>query len=676
MNKPAVAGSNHATIMKRILLALASLALFLPSAPRAEADVSIDFFYTNLSGGSWIEVGDYGYCWQPEIAVSNRDWRPYADGYWAYTDVGWTWVSYEDFGWATYHYGRWSRLRDHGWVWVPGYEWGPAWVSWRTGGDYVGWAPLPPRRYGYGGDEYVYSGRAIGTSVDIEFDIGPAYYNFVDVRYIGAPVLREHIYAPTQNITYINQTVNVTNITYNNSTVYNYGPDYNRLSAYSTRPIQRLTLQRDTSVDLNAAVQQGGVTKVQGDRLVVAAPPVVQKPAEPVAPKVVKTKVETPNVETGWMGVTDAKAKAQLQDKMKKEDPKKVPPPQIAPKNPDALNAAAPGASPGTETATAPGAGDAAAAGTNAANMDRGGRGKGKDKNQRGDAAAPTSQPQTADGSAPPQGNDTDVAPGAQNDQRGRGNRNKDRRGRDEVQPPAADTAPAVTTPDAGSVPPAAHDQSRGRGKRDRQTQSPNVPADAPVQPPAGAAPESAPPQPAPGLENERRERPNKERGRRDDAGAAQSGGRPPEVSPATSQQDAESSAPSAERPRNIDDARGRGRGKEKRERIEMPQQQAPAPEMAPPPQAPAREMMRERARERRERQEGPRDIAPPPQAPAREMMQEERGRGRRERQAMPPQIAPQPQGGPASGAPAPPPEGRGKPERKKKKDGDGGQQP
>ncbi|HSH37399.1 MAG TPA: DUF6600 domain-containing protein, partial [Chthoniobacterales bacterium] len=242
--------------MKRFLFALALFAFVLPGGRKAEAaDVSIDFFYTNLSGGSWIEAGDYGYCWQPDVAISNRDWRPYADGYWAYTDVGWTWVSYEDFGWATYHYGRWSRLRDHGWVWVPGYEWGPAWVSWRTGGDYVGWAPLPPRRYGggYGRGEVVYEGRAIGTSVDIEFDIGPAYYNFVDVRYIGAPVLREHIYAPTQNITYINRTVNVTNITYNDDRIYNFGPDYNRLSAYSTRPIHRLTLQRDTGADFTVA---------------------------------------------------------------------------------------------------------------------------------------------------------------------------------------------------------------------------------------------------------------------------------------------------------------------------------------------------------------------------------------------------------------------------------------
>ena len=182
-------------------------------------------------------MADYGYCFQPSVAVSNSDWRPYSDGYWAYTDLGWTWVSYEDFGWATYHYGRWANLDSYGWVWVPGYEWGPAWVSWRTGGDYVGWAPLPPQR-----GEVVYEGRAITNQVDVQFGIGPLYYNFVDIRYIGEPVLRGRILPPTRNVTIINNTVNVTNITYNNSIVYNYGPDYNRLNQYSTRPVQRLTL--------------------------------------------------------------------------------------------------------------------------------------------------------------------------------------------------------------------------------------------------------------------------------------------------------------------------------------------------------------------------------------------------------------------------------------------------
>jgi len=309
--------------MKKILLALTIFALLLPAARLAEADseVSVDFFYNNLSGGNWIEVGDYGYGWQPDVAVSDSDWRPYSDGYWAYTDVGWTWVSYEDFGWATYHYGRWARLTDYGWIWFPGsdLDWGPAWVSWRTGGDYVGWAPLPPR-----GPGIVYEGRPIGGRVDIEFDIGPAYYNFVDVRYIGEPVLRDRIVDVRQNVTYIDQTVNVTNITYKNKVVYNYGPDYNVLSAHSSRPIQRLRLEREANVDVTAAAKSGGLTKVQGDRLVVGAPMTIKKPATQIAPLNVKTKVAQPKLERGWAGVSN---EAEMKQKMKTEDLKKVPPP-------------------------------------------------------------------------------------------------------------------------------------------------------------------------------------------------------------------------------------------------------------------------------------------------------------------------------------------------------------
>src|SRR4051812_16457484 len=287
--------------MKRPLLATIMLALLFPALREMEArtDVSIDFFYDNLGdGGNWVEVGDYGYCWQPSIAVSNRSWRPYSDGYWAYTDFGWTWISYEDFGWATYHYGRWVRLRGRGWVWVPGREWGPAWVSWRTGGDYVGWAPLPPRRAGEYWDE-----QPITARVDIDFDIGPAYYNFIDVRYIGEPVLRERIFAADQNVTYITKTVNVTNITYNNSAVYNYGPDFDTLSRYSARPIQRLSVQRDSK--LAPAAQSRALMKVEGNKLVVAAPQELQKPNKQVAPKVVKEKLTQAPVERGWEPMRD-----------------------------------------------------------------------------------------------------------------------------------------------------------------------------------------------------------------------------------------------------------------------------------------------------------------------------------------------------------------------------------
>ena len=308
--------------MKKLLFVFAVTALLLPFAPRAKSqDVSIDFFYNNLNGGSWIEVGNYGYCWQPDVAVSDPSWRPYADGYWAYTDLGWTWVSYEDYGWATYHYGRWVRLADYGWIWRPGYEWGPAWVSWRFGGGYAGWAPLPPET------EVVYESRALTGQLDVEFDIGPGYYNFVDVRYIGEPVLRSRIVDVSQNVTYINQTVNVTNITYKNKTVYNYGPDLNVVNQYSSRPIQKLKIERQASVDVAAAAKSGGLMKVQGNALMVSAPTTIKKSATQIAPPSVKTKVADAKVEKGWSVAGDANAQTQLKEKIKTQDLKKVPPP-------------------------------------------------------------------------------------------------------------------------------------------------------------------------------------------------------------------------------------------------------------------------------------------------------------------------------------------------------------
>jgi hypothetical protein len=92
--------------------------------------------------GSWVEVGSYGRCWHPVgVAV---EWRPYCTGEWVWTDCGWYWESDEPWGWACYHYGYWVNDAAYGWVWVPGIEWAPAWVSWRVGGGFIGWAPLPP----------------------------------------------------------------------------------------------------------------------------------------------------------------------------------------------------------------------------------------------------------------------------------------------------------------------------------------------------------------------------------------------------------------------------------------------------------------------------------------------------------------------------------------------------
>ncbi len=104
---------------------------------------SVSDFYDPLAAeGAWVNVQPYGRCWHP--AHVEADWRPYCNGHWEWTDVGWYWVSDEPWSWACYHYGSWVDNPTYGWVWIPGTEWAPAWVVWRESSDYIGWAPYAP----------------------------------------------------------------------------------------------------------------------------------------------------------------------------------------------------------------------------------------------------------------------------------------------------------------------------------------------------------------------------------------------------------------------------------------------------------------------------------------------------------------------------------------------------
>ncbi len=160
--------------------------------------------------GQWVVVANYGQCWRPTQVV--QTWRPYTVGHWVWTDYGWTWASEEPWGDATCHYGRWFLDAQFGWVWMPGSTWAPAWVAWRSGGGYVGWAPLPPT-------------VAVGVSVQIgeahTREIPAAYFSFVEERRVAEPRIHEHITSVQSNTTIITKTVNITNITTVNNTVVN-----------------------------------------------------------------------------------------------------------------------------------------------------------------------------------------------------------------------------------------------------------------------------------------------------------------------------------------------------------------------------------------------------------------------------------------------------------------------
>src|SRR6476469_2231304 len=105
--------------------------------------------------GTWINVDEYGWVWQPNAGAINSysNWAPYRYGSWVWlSPYGWTWVGNEPWGWAPYHYGRWVYYNNH-WAWCPRSEfyrrrswWRPALVAFVnvtfSFGDNYCWYPL------------------------------------------------------------------------------------------------------------------------------------------------------------------------------------------------------------------------------------------------------------------------------------------------------------------------------------------------------------------------------------------------------------------------------------------------------------------------------------------------------------------------------------------------------
>jgi hypothetical protein len=170
----------------------------------ADGDVDIGLINNELDRlGSWVlRRGGTERVWFPH--GSRVGWRPYTYGHWVISNLGSTWLSDEPFGWITYHFGRWDNDPGNGWVWVPGYVWGPAWVAWRVGGGYVGWAPLPSTvgfRFGVGPD---FSG------VDLDVPLKPSDFCFVEVLSLLERNLATMVVPPARNLMIIRNTHDIT----------------------------------------------------------------------------------------------------------------------------------------------------------------------------------------------------------------------------------------------------------------------------------------------------------------------------------------------------------------------------------------------------------------------------------------------------------------------------------
>ena len=133
---------------------------------RVETSVSARYVSSEVVGyadldqyGSWSSQPTYGNVWFPREV--SREWAPYRYGHWSWIDPwGWSWVDDAPWGFAPFHYGRWSSF-DGRWGWVPGPVnvrpvYAPALVAFVGGANFsltvssgpvgngIGWFPLAP----------------------------------------------------------------------------------------------------------------------------------------------------------------------------------------------------------------------------------------------------------------------------------------------------------------------------------------------------------------------------------------------------------------------------------------------------------------------------------------------------------------------------------------------------
>jgi hypothetical protein len=219
--------------------------------------ISEQEFYDELQPyGTWVYDPQYGNVWIPDV---EEDFRPYATrGYWALTEYGNTWVSDYPWGWATFHYGRWHFDDYYGWEWVPGSEWAPAWVSWRSGGGYYGWAPMSP-----------------GVSIDLSFGNGgyatpDDYWVWAPQNYITYTNIYNYYVPYNRSRGFIHRTTYIRNRYTNNNHNYITGPRRDEIQRVVKRPVRvynvnNVSRPTDTRVNNNTVNIYRPAVKASGD---------------------------------------------------------------------------------------------------------------------------------------------------------------------------------------------------------------------------------------------------------------------------------------------------------------------------------------------------------------------------------------------------------------------------
>lgn len=229
------------------------LAGFFEQVNARPGNVYFGYFYENLRGhGRWLVLNDDLVVWKPYRVTG--DWAPYQRGTWIWSDYGWYWSSYEPYGYIVYHYGRWHFDDYYGWIWVPDYEWAPAWVEWRYDNNYIGWAPLPPYatyRHGY------------GIYYSINFTISHIHFHFVSYKNFCAPNMYKYYVHSNYKYRIYNDTRRQDGSIYYDNGIRNRGVDRNFVERRSGRSFS----QRDLAFNNNDERRPGGNERIRVEKV-------------------------------------------------------------------------------------------------------------------------------------------------------------------------------------------------------------------------------------------------------------------------------------------------------------------------------------------------------------------------------------------------------------------------
>ena len=252
--------------------------------------------------GEWMGTQEYGEVWKPRIQNS-PNWAPYTVGRWHYTELGWHFTSSEPWGWACYHYGRWVRYRNLGWCWVPGREWAPAWVSWRTSPKHIGWSPLPPSA-----TWNHHSG--IRHWADSRFNIGPSHYSFLRVQDFSSRNCQNSLISRRQNTSLMLSTNNVTlmfSISLGGKKrICNRGPDRNFLVKHHRQDHRPLRITRSRA-------EKGCVNQVNviNQEIVIHQRVKNERPVQKSRSESIR-KINNDRIDEGWSELSNNEQKTVL----------------------------------------------------------------------------------------------------------------------------------------------------------------------------------------------------------------------------------------------------------------------------------------------------------------------------------------------------------------------------